>query len=1172
MQDVSLTYSINGGDSVKIFAQDDGTCLTEWAPNQKLLLQLESLEFGYSELELTTPDQPSLLRVAWAGGEVQAKLTPLGGLTRGLPGGLATVVGGSDSCASPDAISGEGSFTFDNTFATMDGLDHAACDFFGSQSIDSDVWFAWTAPCDGDVNVDTCGSSVDTKVAVYNNVACPPGDADLLACNDDFCGLQSQVTFAATNGATYLIRLGTFPGAAGGSGTFNIECSTAGPVSCATGVGCQIPDQQGHGGSGTLAATSDLNPNAGFLVADGFRPTASGSISSVCWWGVYIDFGLFADCGPGTGDKFSITYFNDDNGSIPGSLHAGPFSVNLDNKFSTGNFLVAGSLAVAEYQFEATHPPVSVTAGQGYWVEITNDTLGTCFWLWSTAPGGDDRGAQDAGTGYAFTDYDLAFCVDIATDPAGLGQPGGPGNDDCANATAISGEGTFPFDNLFATSVGPDHLACDFFGFQTIDNDVWYCWTADCDATVRVETCGLTGVDTKIAVYDGCACPPTDADLLACNDDDCGLQSGLEFTAVAGNTYLIRVGTFAGASGGSGSFLVDCLPPPATNDLCEDAIPVAVPSLTPGTTESATIDTNAPLCVTSVTSPGVWYTVTGTGNRMTASLCNGVATYDTKLSVYCGDCPDGLTCVVGIDDFCGLQSEVSWCSQQTAVYYVLVHGFGGQAGPFELEIFDDGTPCTATVACLPIGACCFGKDCEQTTEFDCNLRGGVYLGDDISCGGGDYALGGSGSAFEDISGSGTQLVLGDDQGQTVALGFTFQFFGSSKTNVSVCSNGYLTFGSDLTDFSNDPIPNATDPNDLIAVLWDDLNPSSGGTVHYEVRGAAPNRRFIAQWTNVPQFANTDMNTFQAVLFEGSNNVELRYGNFTPQAFAGDYTAGIENATGTAGIGLDTSTLAPGDSHLIELVVQPSPCPIPVDVDLRTHKCPNEISQNSDSYIKTTIAGSADFDPTQVDPATLRISRTDGVGTFVSSVEGGPVTSRIDDLIGPSNNGVDCECVVTLWDGIDDLVCWFYAPTMLVDLNLAALPVGQVVEFQISGQYFDGTKFEGLDCAKIIDPFPGNPDPNNPRLTVSSNAPNLFVEVSPHDNSSDADGAGTFSRIYPKGTQVILQTQIQYQGRPLAGWKVNRQFIPGARSRLVITLDRSTMVEVVYHDYGMATDR
>ena len=76
------------------------------------------------------------------------------------------------------------------------------------------------------------------------------------------------------------------------------------------------------------------------------------------------------------------------------------------------------------------------------------------------------------------------------------------------------------------------------------------------------------------------------------------------------------------------------------NDLCADAEMVAVPSVTPGTTIGAT-DDDAPLCGTSVTAPGVWYTVMGTGNTMTASTCNdgnpdtGDADYDTKLNVYC---------------------------------------------------------------------------------------------------------------------------------------------------------------------------------------------------------------------------------------------------------------------------------------------------------------------------------------------------------------------------------------------------------------------------------------------------------------------------------------------------------------------------------------------------------
>ncbi len=132
-------------------------------------------------------------------------------------------------------------------------------------------------------------------------------------------------------------------------------------------------------------------------------------------------------------------------------------------------------------------------------------------------------------------------------------------NDSCENATPISGSGTFNFNNLGTTSVGPDHALCNFFGFSNIENDVWFCWTADCSGDVTVSTCGQTTVDTKIAVYDGCTCPLGDESILACNDDACStFQSSVNFSATLGNTYLIRIGTFPGASGGAGTFTITC--------------------------------------------------------------------------------------------------------------------------------------------------------------------------------------------------------------------------------------------------------------------------------------------------------------------------------------------------------------------------------------------------------------------------------------------------------------------------------------------------------------------------------------------------------------------------------------------------------------------------------------
>ena len=175
---------------------------------------------------------------------------------------------------------------------------------------------------------------------------------------------------------------------------------------CLTAVGCQLPDQLGHGGGGTVGATSDLNPGAGFRVQDNFIPTTNTPITSVCWWGIYVDFGGQSDCSPGTGDNFTVNYYSDALCS-PASLFAGPFAVTPTSGV-TGATIASGIGPIVEHAYTASHPAVAVVAGTPYWLEIVNNTTGTCYWLWTTAPG-DGVGYQSGG----LTDYDLAFCLDI---------------------------------------------------------------------------------------------------------------------------------------------------------------------------------------------------------------------------------------------------------------------------------------------------------------------------------------------------------------------------------------------------------------------------------------------------------------------------------------------------------------------------------------------------------------------------------------------------------------------------------------------------------------------------------------------------------------------------------------------------------------------------------------
>jgi hypothetical protein len=138
------------------------------------------------------------------------------------------------------------------------------------------------------------------------------------------------------------------------------------------------------------------------------------------------------------------------------------------------------------------------------------------------------------------------------------GSAAAQGSDACATAHAIAGNGSYLFDSSVATTDGVADPLCDFFSNQQIYNDVWFDWTSATTGQVRIENCGGTTLDSKIAVYDGAGCTGT---IVACNDDACGLQSRVEFSAVAGNVYKLRLGAFSATGFGTGTFVISDVPP-----------------------------------------------------------------------------------------------------------------------------------------------------------------------------------------------------------------------------------------------------------------------------------------------------------------------------------------------------------------------------------------------------------------------------------------------------------------------------------------------------------------------------------------------------------------------------------------------------------------------------------
>ena len=205
----------------------------------------------------------------------------------------------NDGCATPTTIAGAGPHNFDTTMATtgVEGQTEALCNAFATTGIDNDQWFKWTAGATGQASLSVCGqSSVDTKVAAYPGAPNCPTAGTALACNDDTCGLQSEICWNVTNGASYIIQMGTFPGATGGAGTFSLTVGGASNP-------CQADDGSSEDALGFTAGGE-------LAWIQRFGGVGSTNVSSIqVSWGTPA----FPGGGPGNGSAVKVLLYDDPN-------------------------------------------------------------------------------------------------------------------------------------------------------------------------------------------------------------------------------------------------------------------------------------------------------------------------------------------------------------------------------------------------------------------------------------------------------------------------------------------------------------------------------------------------------------------------------------------------------------------------------------------------------------------------------------------------------------------------------------------------------------------------------------------------------------------------------------------------------------------------------------------
>ena len=152
----------------------------------------------------------------------------------------------------------------------------------------------------------------------------------------------------------------------------------------------------------------------------------------------------------------------------------------------------------------------------------------------------------------------------------------------------------------------------------------------------------------------------------------------------------------------------------------------------------------------------------------------------------------------------------------------------------------------------------------------------------------------------DITSTGQGLNLGDDNMSGMKpLGFDFEFYGQTFDEVNISMNGFFTFQSNFSvprsrNYRSETLP-ATSFNYSVFPAWSDyIRRSSGNKSPYiQTFGQTSDtdQYFVVMWDNVSEYSNGLKSTFQAILYETTNEISFRYDELRIQNH--DITIGVQ---------------------------------------------------------------------------------------------------------------------------------------------------------------------------------------------------------------------------------------------------------------------------------------
>ncbi|MFH1219248.1 MAG: S8 family serine peptidase [Candidatus Eisenbacteria bacterium] len=161
----------------------------------------------------------------------------------------------------------------------------------------------------------------------------------------------------------------------------------------------------------------------------------------------------------------------------------------------------------------------------------------------------------------------------------------------------------------------------------------------------------------------------------------------------------------------------------------------------------------------------------------------------------------------------------------------------------------------------------------------------------------------------EISGVGTSIPLtGDDQNPaTYPIGFTFPFYTGSFSSFRICTNGWVSFSSTSTAYSNTNLPNSasTCPKDLLAIFWDDLTFSPSGGITPRAYYYYDGLKTVIEFQNARKLSGTGTGTFEIILYP-NGKILYQYQTMSFQ-YVNSATVGIQNTAGNDGLSINYNT-------------------------------------------------------------------------------------------------------------------------------------------------------------------------------------------------------------------------------------------------------------------------